>query len=59
MEYLRSRIHHVDRNAGAIIFLTSADVVGYRVATRLIEAGSKVRVGIASDQANSQVSHNW
>jgi hypothetical protein len=55
MEYLRSRI--VDRKAGAIIFLTSADVVGYRVATRLIEAGSKVRVGVASDQSNSQVSH--
>jgi NAD(P)H dehydrogenase (quinone) len=58
MENLRSRFHPVDPNAGATIFLTGADVVGYRVATRLIEAGSKVRVGIASDQANSQASHD-
>jgi uncharacterized protein YbjT (DUF2867 family) len=55
MEYLRNHIHRADRNAGAVIFLTSTDVVGYRVATRLIEAGSTVRVGVDSDEADSQV----
>jgi NAD(P)H dehydrogenase (quinone) len=55
MEYLRNRIQPVDRDAGAIIFLTSTDVVSHRVATRLIEAGSKVRVGIDSDQTDSQL----
>jgi NAD(P)H dehydrogenase (quinone) len=58
MEYLRNWIHPVDLNAGAIIFLTGTDVVGYRVATSLLEAGSKVRVGIDSDEADSQVSQD-
>jgi uncharacterized protein YbjT (DUF2867 family) len=58
MEYLRNRIHRADRNADAVIFITSADVVGYRVATRLIEAGSTVRVGIDSDEADSQILHD-
>jgi NAD(P)H dehydrogenase (quinone) len=55
MEYLWNCIHPVDRNAGAIIFLTtSTDPVGHRVANRLVEAGSKVRVGIDSDEADSR-----
>ena len=60
MEYLWNRIRPADRNADAVIFLTSVDVVGYRVAIGLIKAGSKVRVGIDSDQIalDSQVLHD-
>jgi NAD(P)H dehydrogenase (quinone) len=59
MEFLRNRIRPVDRNTGAVIFLTSVDVVGYRVAIRLVEAGSKVRVGIDnSDKNDSKILHD-
>jgi uncharacterized protein YbjT (DUF2867 family) len=55
---LRNLLHPFDRDAGTI-FLTSTDVVGYRVATRLLKAGyPQVRVGIASDQADSQVAQD-
>jgi uncharacterized protein YbjT (DUF2867 family) len=55
MESRRNRLHPIESD----IFLTSTDVVGYRVATGLIkEVGSKVRVGIASDQADSQISQD-
>jgi uncharacterized protein YbjT (DUF2867 family) len=56
VEDLRNRIRFADHNAGADIFLTtSTDVVDSRVANSLIDVGSKVRVGIDSDQTDSQV----
>jgi hypothetical protein len=55
VEYLRNRFHPADRKAGAFILLTSVDVVSHRVATRLIEAGFKVRVGFDSYEADSQL----
>jgi NAD(P)H dehydrogenase (quinone) len=54
----RSLLRPFDSDSGTI-FLTSTDVVGYRVATRLLKAGyPQVRVGIASDQADSQVARD-
>lgn len=51
-------LHPFDRDAGTI-FLTSTDVVGYRVATRLLKAGyPKVRVGIAKGETESQVAQD-
>lgn len=60
MEYLRNlrdRIRPDKDDTSAIIFLPSTDdVVSYRVAIRLIEVGSKVRIGVTSDQADSPTS---
>jgi uncharacterized protein YbjT (DUF2867 family) len=63
MERLWNHIRSADRNegagAGADIFVTSVDVVGFRVAVDLMEAGSKVRVGIdGSDKSDSKILHD-